>query len=128
MASKNLNSSAVFVTPMAAVAVKQMPEGEGWLYEVKFDGYRALIIKHGTRVELQSRNHKDLTPMYPGLVAAALKLRADQLIPHRPRHRQQKWPFCERSPNAHAIDGERMRSTVNAPDGGHREEALGPAG
>lgn len=80
MASKNLNSPAVFVTPMAAVAVKRLPEGEGWVYEVKFDGYRALIIKDGMRVELQSRNHKDLTPMYPGLAAAALKLRADQAV------------------------------------------------
>lgn len=65
---------------MAASAVKQLPEGEEWLYEVKFDGYRALIIKDGTRVELQSRNHKDLTPMYPGIAAAALKLRAHQAV------------------------------------------------
>lgn len=69
-----------FVTPMAAVAVKQLPEGEGWLYEVKFDGYRALIIKDGSHVQLQSRNHKDLTPMYPGIAAAALNLGADQAV------------------------------------------------
>jgi bifunctional non-homologous end joining protein LigD len=80
MSSKNRNGPPAFVIPMAALAVKQLPEGEGWLYEVKFDGYRALIIKDGTRVELQSRNHKDLTPMYPGLAAAALKLRADQAV------------------------------------------------
>src|SRR6185437_8718638 len=81
MASKKKpHAPPTFVTPMAAVAVKQLPEGEEWLYEVKFDGYRTLIIKGGSRVELQSRNHKDLTPMYPGVAAAALKLRADQAV------------------------------------------------
>lgn len=81
MASKKKRHAApTFVTPMAAVAVKQLPEGEEWLYEVKLDGYRVLIIKDGSHVELQSRNHKDLTPMYPGIAAAALNLRADQAI------------------------------------------------
>ena len=81
MASKKKpQAPPTFVTPMAAVAVKQLPEGEEWLYEVKFDGYRALILKDGSHVELQSRNHKDLTPMYPGIAAAALNLCADQAI------------------------------------------------
>src|SRR5581483_7226618 len=77
---KKLPSLPAFVVPMAAVAVKQLPEGDEWLYEVKFDGYRALIIKDGSSVELQSRNHKDLTPMYPGIAAAALNLRAEQAV------------------------------------------------
>jgi ATP-dependent DNA ligase len=34
-----------FVTPMAAQVVKRLPEGDEWVYELKFDGYRALIIK-----------------------------------------------------------------------------------
>jgi ATP-dependent DNA ligase len=37
-----------FVTPMAAVAVKALPEGAAWLYEPKLDGYRALLLKDGT--------------------------------------------------------------------------------
>lgn len=65
---------------MAAVAVKQLPEGRGWLYEVKLDGYRSLIIKDDSRIQLQSRNHKDLTPMYPRIAAAAQKLQADQAV------------------------------------------------
>ena len=39
-----------FVTPMAAQVVKRLPEGDDWTYELKFDGYRALIIKDGQRV------------------------------------------------------------------------------
>ena len=55
-----------FVTPMAAQVVKGLPEGDDWIYELKFDGYRALIIKDEQRVELRSRKNKDLTGMYPG--------------------------------------------------------------
>jgi ATP-dependent DNA ligase len=32
-----------FITPMAAQVVKNLPEGDDWVYELKFDGYRALI-------------------------------------------------------------------------------------
>ena len=81
MASKKKAQTApAFVIPMAAVAVKQLPEGGDWLYEVKWDGYRALIIKDGARVQIQSRNHKDLTPMYPRIAAAAKELGAETIV------------------------------------------------
>jgi ATP-dependent DNA ligase len=35
---------------MAAQVVKRLPEGDDWIYELKFDGYRALIIKDKQRV------------------------------------------------------------------------------
>ena len=69
-----------FVTPMAAQVVKRLPEGDDWIYELKFDGYRALIIKDGQRVELRSRKNKDLTGMYRGIAAAGLRLNADQAV------------------------------------------------
>src|SRR5688572_10875197 len=69
-----------FVTPMAAQVVKRLPEGDEWIYELKFDGYRALLIKDRHRVEIRSRNNKDLTRMYPRVVAAGLKLKADQAV------------------------------------------------
>jgi bifunctional non-homologous end joining protein LigD len=81
MAAENkIQASPEFVTPMAAVAVKQLPEGDEWQYEVKWDGYRALIIKDGARVVLQSRNHKDLTALYPGVTAGALRLAAERVV------------------------------------------------
>jgi bifunctional non-homologous end joining protein LigD len=69
---------ARFVTPMAARVVDTLPEGAEWLYEVKFDGYRALLIKNGDRAEIRSRNDKDLTAAYPGIAAAACRLDAQQ--------------------------------------------------
>ena len=65
---------------MAAQVVKRLPEGDDWIYELKFDGYRALIIKDEQRVELRSRKNKDLTGMYPGIAAAGLRLNAEQAV------------------------------------------------
>lgn len=48
---------------MAAVSVTE-PEGDEWLYELKLDGYRALLLKDGATVRLLSRNEKELTRMY----------------------------------------------------------------
>jgi bifunctional non-homologous end joining protein LigD len=67
-------TSPAFVTPMAAQVVKRLPEGDDWTYELKFDGYRALIIRDLQRVEIRSRKNKDLTGMYRGIAAAGLKL------------------------------------------------------
>jgi bifunctional non-homologous end joining protein LigD len=69
-----------FVAPMAARAVKTLPEGAEWLYEPKLDGYRALLFKDGARVRILSRNEKELTAMYPGLAAAGLRLNAAQVV------------------------------------------------
>src|SRR5688572_2747476 len=69
-----------FVTPMAAQVVKRLPDGDDWSYELKFDGYRALIIKDEQRVELRSRKNKDLAGMYPGIAAACLRLKAHQAV------------------------------------------------
>jgi bifunctional non-homologous end joining protein LigD len=69
-----------FVVPMAAHSVDKLPEGADWLYELKWDGYRALLIKDGARVEIRSRNDKDLTQMYPDIVAAGGRLEARQAV------------------------------------------------
>jgi bifunctional non-homologous end joining protein LigD len=63
---------AAFVEPMKAVLVDKLPRGDDWVYEVKFDGVRALAIKRGKNIELISRNAKDFTANFPE-VAAALK-------------------------------------------------------
>jgi bifunctional non-homologous end joining protein LigD len=69
-----------FITPMAACVVEKLPEGADWIYELKFDGYRALLMKDGKRVQIRSRNDKDLTRMYPRVAAQAERLDADQAM------------------------------------------------
>ncbi|MGO8793994.1 MAG: non-homologous end-joining DNA ligase [Candidatus Sulfotelmatobacter sp.] len=53
--------------PMLATAIDEPFDGEDWLFEIKWDGYRAIaFIEHG-KVRLVSRNQNDLTPRYPEL-------------------------------------------------------------
>jgi bifunctional non-homologous end joining protein LigD len=61
---------AKFVEPMAALVTAKLPEGEQWVYELKFDGYRALALKHGNSVRLVSRKGNELTRDYPDVVEA----------------------------------------------------------
>ena len=65
---------------MAARLVDKLPEGAEWMYEVKFDGYRALLLKNGDRVSIRSRNDKDMTRTYPSIAAAGGRLRARQAV------------------------------------------------
>jgi len=65
---------------MAPQPISELPEGDDWIYELKLDGYRALIIKDGEGVQIRSRNDKDLTRMYPHLALSAQKLKAQQVV------------------------------------------------
>ncbi len=65
---------------MTARVVGVLPEGDDWSYEVKLDGYRALVIKDGQRLQIRSRTNKDLTRSYPAVATAARDLRATQAV------------------------------------------------
>jgi len=65
---------------MVATTVHELPDGDDWLYELKLDGYRALVLKGGDRIQIRSRNNKDLTAAYPGIGAAARRLRAESVV------------------------------------------------
>ncbi len=56
--------------PMLAKLSDALPEGDGWLYEPKWDGFRALVFKDGDDVELWSRDKKPLARYFPEVVAA----------------------------------------------------------
>src|SRR4051812_763334 len=51
--------------PQLARSRESLPDGEGWAYEPKWDGFRAIAFVDGDAVELQSRNGKDLTRYFP---------------------------------------------------------------
>src|SRR5262245_5136126 len=51
--------------PMLATLSKDLPRGEGWLYEVKWDGYRAIAYVRGGNAEFLSRKDNDFTPRFP---------------------------------------------------------------
>jgi bifunctional non-homologous end joining protein LigD len=57
--------------PMLATPVKELPRGDGWLFEPKWDGYRALAYLRGGEVELQSRTGRsDLTTRFDAIAKA----------------------------------------------------------
>lgn len=53
------------VRPMLATAGPLPATDEGWAYEIKWDGVRAVTYVEGGRVRMMSRNDKDLTPSFP---------------------------------------------------------------
>src|SRR5215207_435455 len=55
------------VLPQLAKSQKSLPEGDGWVYEPKWDGFRAIAFVDGGEVHLQSRNGKPLTRYFPEL-------------------------------------------------------------
>jgi ATP-dependent DNA ligase len=57
------------VEPMLAKASSGLPEGDGWLFEPKWDGFRALVFKDGNDVYTQSRDLKPLDRYFPELAA-----------------------------------------------------------
>jgi bifunctional non-homologous end joining protein LigD len=69
----NLNelpsSDMRFVEPMLAKPVAELPEESNWQYEIKWDGYRALAIRHGGETALLSRRNNSLALKFPSIVA-----------------------------------------------------------
>ena len=73
-------NSPRFLEPMKALLAKELPKGPQWIYEIKFDGVRALAIKDQGRVQLISRANKDLGAKYPNVLQALKNLSAGQAV------------------------------------------------
>jgi len=56
------------VLPMLAKRVGELPPGEGWIFEPKWDGFRALIFRDGDEIFIQSRDEKPLNRYFPELI------------------------------------------------------------
>jgi len=69
-----------FVSPMKATAVSELPKGDDWIYEVKWDGYRVIGLKHGDDARLLSLKEKDLTRDFPDVAEAVRSIRAGTLL------------------------------------------------
>jgi bifunctional non-homologous end joining protein LigD len=63
-----------------AQLVSEPPEGEHWVHEQKFDGYRILAVKDRRGVRLLSRRFRDWTCEFPEVAAAVERLAGDQLM------------------------------------------------
>ena len=55
------------IAPMLAKLADRLPEGEGWIFEPKWDGFRALVFRDGAEIYMQSRDLKPLDRYFPEL-------------------------------------------------------------
>jgi bifunctional non-homologous end joining protein LigD len=60
--------------------VEEPPAVGDWVYEIKFDGIRALAIKDGRKISLLSRNQKELAARFPEVFAALSKLKVKECV------------------------------------------------
>lgn len=67
------------VAPMKAT-MGSMPSGDGWAFEIKWDGYRTLAFVDGSGVRLQSTSGKDVTERWPEFDDLHLAVNADEAI------------------------------------------------
>ncbi|HLV86851.1 MAG TPA: ATP-dependent DNA ligase [Candidatus Sulfotelmatobacter sp.] len=54
--------------PMLAKRVEELPAGDNWIFEPKWDGFRALVFRDGDEVFIQSRDEKPLNRYFPELL------------------------------------------------------------
>ena len=53
---------------MLAKRVSELPDGEDWIFEPKWDGFRALVFRDGDEILIQSRDDKPLNRYFPDLL------------------------------------------------------------
>src|ERR671917_2236154 len=68
------------VKPQLAKAAKELPRGEEWRYEPKWDGFRTIVFRDGDEVQLQSRNGRPMNRYFPDVVEQVLALPADRFV------------------------------------------------
>ncbi len=54
--------------PMLAKLARSIPDGDGWLFEPKWDGFRCIVFRDGDDIELASRNERPFTRYFPELL------------------------------------------------------------
>jgi ATP-dependent DNA ligase len=66
--------------PQLARSAKELPVGEGWCYEPKWDGFRTVVFRDGGDVRLQSRNGRPMNRYFPDVIERVLALPDDRLV------------------------------------------------
>ena len=68
------------IQPQLAKTAKELPDGDGWVYEPKYDGFRTIVFRDGDDVYLQSRNGKPMNRYFPEVVESIREMKADRLV------------------------------------------------
>ena len=68
------------VKPQLARAASELPAGEGWAFEPKWDGFRTVVFRDGGDVQLQSRNGRPMNRYFPEVVEQVRELPGERLV------------------------------------------------
>ena len=93
------------VSPMLAKLTRELPTGEGWAYEPKWDGFRCIVFRDGDQVELGSRNERPLTRYFPEILG----------------------PLRDALPDTAVVDGELVIATEHGLDFDMLSQRIHPA-
>lgn len=66
--------------PMEAEPVSELPDGTGWAFEPKYDGFRCIAFREGAEVVLQSRRQKPLGRFFPEVAQGLAQIRAERFV------------------------------------------------
>src|SRR5439155_14699438 len=66
--------------PMEAQVVDDIPRGEQWQYEPKWDGFRCIAFRDGEQLQLQSKTGQPMARYFPELVETLLDLKPDRFV------------------------------------------------
>jgi ATP-dependent DNA ligase len=66
--------------PMEARSVEEIPTGDEWQYEPKWDGFRCLLFRDGEKIFLQSKNSQPLARYFPDVVESVAKLPQQEFV------------------------------------------------
>ena len=65
---------------MLAKRVDALPAGDTWIFEPKWDGFRALIFRDGSEIVIQSRDEKPLNRYFPEVEKMLLEQLGKKLL------------------------------------------------
>src|SRR5579863_4547674 len=65
---------------MLSKRISDLPDGEGWIFEPKWDGFRALVFRDGDEITIQSRDAKPLNRYFPELDAPLQSMLPDRCV------------------------------------------------
>src|SRR5206468_5799608 len=69
-----------FIEPMKAKLVEKPPATGDWMYELKFDGIRLIVLKDRDKVSLLSRNQNDLSARFSEILDAVKNLATEECV------------------------------------------------
>jgi bifunctional non-homologous end joining protein LigD len=78
--ARDRRSPSGFIRPALPVLAHGVPDGDGWIHEVKHDGFRVIALKEGDEVRLWSRNGRNWAADFLAITAAVMALPVTRIV------------------------------------------------